>query len=262
MAIEEEPEAGIPEWVVTFGDMMSLLLTFFIMLVSLSEIKEKDMYQAMVESMRRQFGHDTSTASLSPGRHTPRTAELAKLASQGRSQRSHLMKGGDKVKAPEGENPRVRIIRPGSQVNTGTVVYFPEFEAGLTEQARRDLQTEAVEIGGKPQVIEIRGHASQRPLPFDSVFRDAHDLAYARARAVKEFLISLGIASDRMRLSVAADQEPIYHGADAVKLQRNARVEVFLLDELAPVGPPGATTTKSLKTIQKPPAAAAKEGES
>ena len=37
----EDQGGGIPEWVVTFGDMMSLLLTFFIMLVSLSEIKEE-----------------------------------------------------------------------------------------------------------------------------------------------------------------------------------------------------------------------------
>ena len=38
MAFQEDPPAGVPEWLVTFGDMMSLLLTFFIMLVSLSEV--------------------------------------------------------------------------------------------------------------------------------------------------------------------------------------------------------------------------------
>ena len=53
---EAEDEIGIPEWVVTFGDMMSLLLTFFIMLVSLSEIKEEETYQALVNSLQRQFG--------------------------------------------------------------------------------------------------------------------------------------------------------------------------------------------------------------
>ena len=47
MAMDQEDDGGggIPEWVVTFGDMMSLLLTFFIMLVSLSEIKEEQKYQ-------------------------------------------------------------------------------------------------------------------------------------------------------------------------------------------------------------------------
>ncbi|MEO1994779.1 MAG: flagellar motor protein MotB, partial [Planctomycetaceae bacterium] len=36
---------GVPEWVVTYGDMMSLLLTFFIMLVSLSEVVNNRRYQ-------------------------------------------------------------------------------------------------------------------------------------------------------------------------------------------------------------------------
>ena len=67
MAAEEEDVMGIPEWVVTFGDMMSLLLTFFIMLVSLSEMKEEEKYQALVESMKQQFGHTKAQTSLIPG---------------------------------------------------------------------------------------------------------------------------------------------------------------------------------------------------
>ena len=54
---DEDEGGGIPEWVVTFGDMMSLLLTFFIMLVSLSEVKEKERYQTMVDTLQRRFGH-------------------------------------------------------------------------------------------------------------------------------------------------------------------------------------------------------------
>ena len=61
---EDDGGGGIPEWVVTFGDMMSLLLTFFIMLVSLSEIKEEEKYQALVESVRQKFGHDLAQLSL------------------------------------------------------------------------------------------------------------------------------------------------------------------------------------------------------
>ena len=64
---EEPEEKGIPEWVVTFGDMMSLLLTFFIMLVSLSEIKDDETYQKLVDSVQREFGYSRSSESLSPG---------------------------------------------------------------------------------------------------------------------------------------------------------------------------------------------------
>ena len=71
MALEPEESIEIPEWVVTFGDMMSLLLTFFIMLVSMSEIKDEDRYQAMVESMVQRFGRDETLLSAVPGPDKP-----------------------------------------------------------------------------------------------------------------------------------------------------------------------------------------------
>ncbi len=64
MPIEAEEAPGIPEWVVTFGDMMSLLLTFFIMLVSLSEIKEEERFQSMVEEIHQHFGHSLDLCDL------------------------------------------------------------------------------------------------------------------------------------------------------------------------------------------------------
>src|SRR5690606_15939736 len=98
MAIEEEPEAGIPEWVVTFGDMMSLLLTFFIMLVSMSEMKEEEKYQAMVESFREQFGHDRSRESMIPGETRARGEKLPHpIYSMGRSQKKDVENGGQEV---------------------------------------------------------------------------------------------------------------------------------------------------------------------
>ncbi len=42
-----ECPAGIPGWVVTFGDMMSLLLTFFILLLSFSSIQESKFHDAV-----------------------------------------------------------------------------------------------------------------------------------------------------------------------------------------------------------------------
>ena len=44
---EEDTGGGIPEWVVTFGDMMSLLLTFFVLLLSFSTMEEIRFNKAM-----------------------------------------------------------------------------------------------------------------------------------------------------------------------------------------------------------------------
>ncbi|MBI1247369.1 OmpA family protein [bacterium] len=229
---DDDGDPGIPEWVVTFGDMMSLLLTFFIMLVSMSEIKKDEQYQALVESFRRQFGHDSSMESVIAGNAKPRNSNLAKLATMGRAKRFSTHAGGDKVKAPVGDSPQVRIIRPGSKTAIGTVVYFEEGSAQLTDAAKATLQAQTLEFGGKPQKIEIRGHTSLRPLPKDSPFKTHWDLAYARCNAVKEFLVSLGIDEKRLRIAVSGKNEPFHIGTDPLLLKQNPRVEVFLLDEV------------------------------
>ena len=229
---DDDDAAGIPEWVVTFGDMMSLLLTFFIMLVSMSEIKKEEQYQALVESFRRQFGHDSSMESVIAGDAKPRNANLAKLATMGRAKRFSTHAGGDKVKAPVGDSPQVRIIRPGSKTAVGTVVYFAEDSDKLNETAMDALRAQSLEFGGKPQKIEIRGHTSLRPLPPDSPFKTHWDLAYARCKAVKEFLLSLGIDERRLRIAVSGKNEPFHIGTDPLLLKQNPRVEVFLLDEV------------------------------
>ena len=109
---EEESGGGIPEWVVTFGDMMSLLLTFFIMLVSLSEIKQEEKYQAMVDSFRRQFGHASAIESFVPGPLKPRNSNKEMNESSGHGEKD-TKKGGHPDLAPRGDNDRPDSIDPG-----------------------------------------------------------------------------------------------------------------------------------------------------
>ncbi|MCA9231930.1 MAG: OmpA family protein [Planctomycetales bacterium] len=232
MAIEEDPEPGIPEWVVTFGDMMSLLLTFFIMLVSMSEMKEDEKYQAMVESFREQFGHDMTQASMVPGDSRPRGSALpSPVYAMGRSKKKDLNNGGQENKSVVGENERVQIVRPGDDSSAGGNIFFEEHATKLTEDHKRDLQRIIQQISGKPQKIEVRGHSTRRPVDPNSEFKDLLDVSAARARAVREFLIEQGIDASRIRLGNAGAEEPLYNGVDPERLKRNSRVQILMWDE-------------------------------
>ena len=224
---QEEEEPGIPEWVVTFGDMMSLLLTFFIMLVSMSEIKQEEKFQAMLESMRRQFGHEATLASILPGQSPPRNSAMQTIASMGRAKRKDLARGGTKVKAVTGEESRVRTIRPGEDITIGGVVFFEEDSAELTATARERLSEIANQVAGKPQKIEVRGHTSRKPAPGG----DHWDLAYQRCRNVMDLLIESGIDPKRVRLGSAGAHEPLDDSTEEEIRRRNARVEVLMWDE-------------------------------
>ena len=233
MAVAEEKSAGIPEWVVTFGDMMSLLLTFFVMLFSMSEMRQEQKFQAVLDSLRRQFGYDSAAIAPMPGTSKPRNAAIAKLASLGRARRMNTMRGGAKVRAPVGEYRRVQSLQRDKDQTRAGVVYFKEAGSELTEEDKRALQNVAQEIAGMPQKIEIRGHTSTRPLPPDSHYRNHWDLSYARAFKTMEFLISLGIDPMRIRIVAAGQYEPKHIRDDILLQEKNPRVEVVMLNELA-----------------------------
>ena len=189
--MDDEPEEmGIPEWVVTFGDMMSLLLTFFIMLVSLSEIKEEETYQALVNSVQEQFGYQKTFDALTPGKSRPRTTAYTPIATTGRAKRKDTARGGVEAKAPSGEDPQVRIVRPGQMTAVGSVVFFEIGSDTVSQSAdMRRSRNWPSNCAGKPQKIEVRGHVASEYAARTEGTDDAVTLGFRRAAAVRRLLV-------------------------------------------------------------------------
>ena len=60
MAVKKKPaaeSAGAPLWMVTYGDMVTLLLTFFVMLLAMSEVKKDDRFIDFMQAIREAFGY-------------------------------------------------------------------------------------------------------------------------------------------------------------------------------------------------------------
>ena len=53
---EEEKPAGAPAWMVTYSDMVTLLLTFFVMLLAMASFEDPGRVDKVIESLRRAFG--------------------------------------------------------------------------------------------------------------------------------------------------------------------------------------------------------------
>ena len=53
--VEKKQDPGIPAWVMTFADLMSLLLAFFVLLFSFSEM-DKNIYKELAGSLKEAFG--------------------------------------------------------------------------------------------------------------------------------------------------------------------------------------------------------------
>lgn len=135
--MRDEPgsAATVPSWFVTFADMMMLLLTFFVMLVSLSELKSEEKYQVLMDSFQQQFGYGGGNLDKGPGDLRPRNSTLTKLATQARWKRSQLLQPSSKVQAPPGDSEKVNSGRAAPQTATGTVLYFQRKPSELDQHS-------------------------------------------------------------------------------------------------------------------------------
>ena len=225
---DDDDGGGVPEWVVTYGDMMSLLLTFFIMLVSLSELKAEEKFRLMLESIRESFGYTTGQAAA-PGKNF-QSATPSFRPMSGRRGRPDQNRGGVQDKAPEGPHITVQRFREGTVHTIGGAAYFEPFQADLREGEKVKLNLVAQALAGKRNKIEVRGHTARVPIPSDAPFTGKWELGYARSTVVLNYLIEQGIERDRFRVSVAADTEPVVRARDEAGRRFNRRVEVFMLD--------------------------------
>lgn len=207
--MDDEAPAGVPEWVVTYGDMMSLLLTFFIMLVSLSEVKADQKYRAILNALQRYVGYRAAPLAP-PGESFPLNSLIARLDALGGQTDLDPGKGGVKSRALPGQDMRVLRTREGTALRVGDPILFAQDSSALSAQARRQLPAIAAELAGKPNKIEIRaylpetGETGAPPAAGETARLQLSTRAYERARSVLEFLQGLGIAPDRIRITVAS----------------------------------------------------------
>ena len=232
----DDETPGVPEWVVTYGDMMSLLLTFFIMLVSLSAVVADQRYRAILDALQQYVGYAT-TAQAPPGSHFPLNSPIGGLETLGSYTNEEDGRGGIKSKGATGEDFRALRTPEGSPLLMRDVVEFDRDSVVLSAAAKRGLTGIADELAGKPNKIEIRSHASPEKMP-DGGTPDKLELTYRRARTVVDFLAASGISRDRFRLTAVGDVEPLPATGDKTALQHD-RVEVLMLDTFADeyVGP-------------------------
>jgi len=206
MAKREKKKAdnpGVPEYMVTFGDMMALLLTFFIMLFSMSQITPDVRFRTVLEAIQREFGYARS-AEITPGpNEKARNSMLTKIAALGRARIKNTVNGGVKIRSAKGDQPQMPT---GPHVPGINFIEIDFAKGGITldKKAKRELDDFSKEQRGHFSMLEIVGFTTKQPIEeVTSQFRDHDELASARCQAVKRYLINEeGIYADRLYYSV------------------------------------------------------------
>jgi chemotaxis protein MotB len=219
---EESASEGAPEWMVSYADMITILMSFFAMMFSMAMSKEAKNNVPMMKSLQRQFGAVPTTFRRSFG------AERApEFGANGIQQ----IESQDQGRVGYFSQARTKPF--GDEATIGGVIYFNPGTSRLDEEQRRQLQNLAKALGGKSVKVEILAHSFGQPRDADDKLAANWKLARARNNNMLRYLETLGIDPQRIRTGIAAQCEPSRAGGDTLLLGTDDSVEVFTLDKFA-----------------------------
>lgn len=171
-----------PFWMTTYSDMVTLLLTFFVMIVAMSEVEVKKFKEALsyFQGSTGVLSHE-SVLPISQVTTRKSSAETRKQAEQ----HEKLI---EQLKAQDLEDKvQVNLTERGFQIVITDSVMFNSGRARLIEPSRTVLRLLSGLIDDKVQSVIVEGHTDDNPIHTEQ-FPSNWELSTARAASVVRFL--------------------------------------------------------------------------
>lgn len=210
--LPKKKEVNADDWQGTYGDCVTLLLCFFVMLLAASKM-DTVVFEQIRSGMTREFMNQPSDNPLALLR-SDLDDDLKALQMD-----SQLSLGSDHV---------------GLILDIESDAFFAAGSAVLKKESIPVLRRLASTINVSRYNVfrfEVQGHTDDTPIHTD-LYPSNWELSAARAAAVARFLIESGIDATRLRVVGLADNQPVYPNRDAYgdpieyNQQRNRRVRL------------------------------------
>lgn len=232
MADKNCPECPkcLPGWLVQFGDLMSLLLTFFILLLSMA-VMDKKKVEEYFDVMRKAMGFleqnsnvKEQTPEYSEQESSSESDDTAQDTESAAQEISELVEEVNESANDETETMEITKGKNEFTLDIPSTILFAEGEYELTNRgSKRFIAKIARVIRTMPQVfnIEIIGHTDRGNYTNPTIPRDNWDISALRAISVVKELMKNRIDPSQLKVAAFGSYKPKSENA-----AENRRVEM------------------------------------
>lgn len=232
---QEESKSGAPEWMTTYGDLVTLLLCFFVLLFSFSTI-DAQKFQAIMQSVQGSLGAlkggktVQETFLVNEEQSVEQLEELRELEDFKKLQElieNYLEQNGFQNEILVDLEPRGLLLRFKDNV------LFDSGKADLKGNANETLfflSDLLKQQEFKEKYIRIEGHTDSDPIINIRKYPTNWELSVTRASNVVRFLIEqAGLQPDRLSASGYSQYHPIAPNDTDGNKGKNRRVDIVIL---------------------------------
>jgi len=242
---EEEEHENAERWLLTYSDMITLLMLFFIILYSMSTI-DAAKYEQLSQSMGDVFGSvnvgvlfsEMTGQSGNVGlMDKSSSGEAAKKASGSKastvsSGKSMLQSKAVSMLQSLIQKGKTRVVsnENGVAISLAADVSFGVGSAELSSEAIPVLQEVAGFLMQLPNNIVVEGHSDSKAVDAGK-FESNWDLSGKRALAVLQSLEAYGVKSERLSATAYGSTRPLRSNDTAEGRSYNRRVDILIVEK-------------------------------
>lgn len=217
-----DPEA----WMTTFADLVSLMLTFFILLVSMSTLDKtglQDISTYFQKAVSVLGAAEKTELQIIPPMELSRMVTPRELMLAMR-QNSHVVLQNSTLS----HKIKSIIIKDRLYLRISDAVLFDEGSAELKAEHIKALKRLSKMLATVPGRIGVNGHSDHRGVAETSDYPDPWSLTLARAASVLHILEAEGVNPGRLSLTGYGPSRPVSTDATPFGRARNRRVEIVV----------------------------------
>ena len=217
MAFKKKEECPKPPaWLTSFSDLMSLLLTFFILIYAMSslDVAQLERFISYFQPERKMFVRKTSI--LPPINPPPKEVALK------------IKRRIQKVLPPWAF--QIVITADFVKLRLFDKIFFKDATYTLTPKAKQALIEVANVLKKLPEnsTVRVEGHVSKLTDVKGGVVKDRWELSVRRATEVVRFLQAQGVDPKKLSAAGYGDMKPLYTWKQPILIERNNRVEIYI----------------------------------
>jgi chemotaxis protein MotB len=229
MTMRQPPptRGGHDRWLISYADLVTLLLALFTTLYAASTIDAQKL-GPISSSIREAFA--TKPTPPAPGAAPAIVAPVTVVAGQPPREDLQQRLAEDLAQAIAADRIRMHRDARGVILSLPEQAAFPVGKADISAEARQMIDRIAAALATQPNHIRIEGHTDDVPIR-TSKYASNWELSAARASAVVEYLITTArLAPARLSAAGYGEFHPRVPNDSAQNRASNRRIDMVILD--------------------------------
>ena len=218
-------------WLLTYSDLITLLMVFFVIMYSMSNI-DKQKYQQISESLQETLGTvDTSEKNKGDGNNTIKSTNESNKETE-----DDLIGLKDEVDKYIKENGLeddivAKSYKKGLVISFKDDILFNSGEAILKQDYIENIKKVGDLLKTVDYYVRVEGYTDNVKMSNDK-FKSNWELSSARANEVLHFLVDNDYVSNEKICSVGyGEYRPVASNDTAEGRNKNRRVDILLIDK-------------------------------